>query len=164
MCCVRPSFVVTFYGQFLLVQPTAKLMADYRLVLSSTYDECRRLQDFLEVMAEREGFSSGFLQELHLVVKEAFVNAVRHGNRGNREKNVCLSLESFSSDLSRELLIDISDCGSGFAIHDVDDPRDPDHVMKSSGRGIFLIRSYAEILDQQSDENGCSLRLRMRPY
>ncbi len=139
-------------------------MADYRLMLSSTYDECRRLQDFLEVMAEREGFSSGFLQELIVVVKEAFVNAVRHGNRGNSEKNVCLFFESLSRDLSKELLIDISDCGSGFAIHDIDDPREPDHVMKSSGRGIFLIRAYAEILDQQCNEKGCRLRLRMRPY
>lgn len=139
-------------------------MAAYNLLLSSSYDECPKLQDFLEVMSEREGFSSGFLQELLLVVKEAFVNAVRHGNAGNSEKHVCISFESFHKDFSRTLLIDVSDCGSGFAIHDIDDPRDPDLVMKSSGRGIFLIRAYAEILDQDCSENGCKLSLRMRPY
>ncbi len=139
-------------------------MSAYNLVLSSSFDECRKLEDFLEVMSEREGFSEAFLLELEFVVKEAFINAVIHGNAGNSEKNVCLSFESFQKDFSRTLLIDVSDCGSGFAIHDIDDPRDPDLVMKSSGRGIFLIRAYAEILDQDCSENGCKLSLRMRPY
>ncbi|MCW8797044.1 MAG: ATP-binding protein, partial [Chlorobium sp.] len=55
-------------------------MPVYDLKLASSFDECGKLRDYLAVMADREGFSQAFFEELELVVKEAFVNAVRHGN------------------------------------------------------------------------------------
>ena len=139
-------------------------MAAYNLLLSSSYDECRKLQDFLEVMAEREGFSEAFLRELGFVVKEAFVNAVRHGNSGKKAATVNLEFESLLDNGGRTLIIEIADSGSGFAMHEIADPTCSSLLMKSSGRGVFLIQAFAEIIGQECEENGWRLRLKMKPY
>ena len=139
-------------------------MAAYNLLLSSSYDECRKLQDYLEVMSEREGFSKAFLQELTIVVKEAFVNAVKHGNAGNNADAVSLGFELRRDNDDRSLMIEVADSGSGFAIHEIDDPTRSGSLMKSSGRGVFFIRAFAEIVGQELDEEGWRLRLKMRPY
>lgn len=139
-------------------------MAAYNLLLSSSYDECRKLQDYLEVMSEREGFSKAFLQELLIVVKEAFVNAVQHGNAGNHADAVSLFFESRHDNDGMSLMIEVADSGSGFAIHEIDDPTRSVSLMKSSGRGVFFIRAFAEIVGQECDEEGWRLRLKMRPY
>ncbi len=139
-------------------------MATYTLQLISHVDECRALHDYLVVLAEREEFSQEFLYELELVVKEAFVNAVRHGNSGNEAATVNLRVESLREDSGRILLIEVADSGKGFAIHEIDNPTAPSLLMKSSGRGVFLIRAFAEIIGQERDEEGWRLRLKMMPY
>ncbi|WP_294344085.1 ATP-binding protein [Prosthecochloris sp.] len=136
----------------------------YKLLLSSSYDEFRKLHDFLEAMSEREGFSEAFLQELTFVVKEAFVNAVKHGNTGNEASVVGLGFESLRDGNTRTLLIEVADAGNGFAVHEIHDPTSPGLLMEPSGRGIFLMRAFAEIIGQEKFENGWKLHLRMRPY
>jgi anti-sigma regulatory factor (Ser/Thr protein kinase) len=136
----------------------------YNLLLSSSYDEFLKLQDFLEVMSEREGFSEEFFQELSFVVKEAFVNAVKHGNAGNKAAVVGLGFESLREPDARTLFIEVADAGSGFAVHEIHDPTSPGLLMEPSGRGVFLMRAFAEIIGQEKFENGWKLHLRMRPY
>ena len=164
--CVQSSFVVTFQRQKTRMKKKncAVFMAAYNLLLSSSYDECRKLQEYLEVMSEREGFSKAFLQELLIVVKEAFVNAVRHGNAENKAATVNLGFESLLDNDGKSLMIEVADSGSGFAMHEIDDPTRSGLLMKSSGRGVFLMRSFAEVIGQEKVEDGFKLRLRMRPY
>lgn len=139
-------------------------MAAYNLLLSSSYDEFGKLLDFLEVMSDREGFGEAFLHELEFVVKEAFVNAVKHGNSENEAATVNLCFESLSDNGGRALLVEVADCGNGFAIHEIDDPTNPQLLMRESGRGVFLMRAFADIVGQERDENGWRLKLKMRPY
>ena len=139
-------------------------MPVYDLQLASSFDECQKLHDYLEVMAEREDFSIVFLRELEFVVKEAFVNAVRHGNGEDKAATVNLHFEHVNDNGRRTLLVEVADSGSGFAVHEIDNPTTSSLLMKSSGRGVFLMRAFAEVMDQECGENGCRLRLRMRPF
>ena len=139
-------------------------MPVYDLQLASSFDECQKLHDYLEVMAEREDFSIAFLRELEFVVKEAFVNAVRHGNGEDKAVAVNLHFEHVNDNGGRTLLVEVADSGDGFAIHEIDNPTTPPLLMKSSGRGVFLMCAFAEVMGQESDEDGWRLRLRMRPF
>ena len=139
-------------------------MTAYNLLLSSSYDECRKLQEFLGVMTDREGYSEAFLHELEFVVKEAFVNAVKHGNGEDKAAAVNLRFEHVSENGGQALFVEVADSGSGFAIHEIDNPTSQSLLMKSSGRGVFLMRAFAEIVGQESDEDGWRLRLKMRPF
>ena len=139
-------------------------MTAYNLLLSSSYDECQKLQEFLDVMTDREGYSEAFLHELEFVVKEAFVNAVKHGNGEDKAAAVNLRFEHVSENGEQALFVEVADSGSGFAVHEIDNPTSQSLLMKSSGRGVFLMRAFAEIVGQESDEDGWRLRLKMRPF
>ncbi|MGH9941297.1 MAG: ATP-binding protein [Pyrinomonadaceae bacterium] len=72
---------------------------------------------------------------LFIALDEAFVNAVKHGNR-----NDPLKLVRITADLSaQEARFTIEDQGEGFKINEIPDPLDPTNLFKTSGRGVLLI-------------------------
>ncbi|ARM30765.1 ATP-binding protein [Prosthecochloris sp. HL-130-GSB] len=139
-------------------------MSSYHLRLPSSIDACRPLFEFVMMMSDQERFDSCFASELALVVKEAFVNAVIHGNR---ECPHCFVHLAFSVEQVRGrkvLYADISDEGEGFFLHEVPDPRLSFRLMEPSGRGLLFISSYAEITGLRKDCNGSTLSLLLYPY
>jgi len=52
----------------------------------------------------------------------------------------------------------------GFNPDELPDPLDPQNLFRLSGRGIYIIRSIAEIIALERDGNGSVLKLRYRPY
>ena len=61
-------------------------------------------------------------------VREAVANAVKHGNQQNPDKKVEVD---FSVD-GEELIIEVHDEGGGFKPEEVDDPLEPENMLKSS--------------------------------
>jgi CheY-like chemotaxis protein len=72
---------------------------------------------------------------LFVALDEAFVNAVKHGNRNDSSKLVRITAELSS----KEARFTIEDEGDGFDVHEIPDPRDPENLFKTSGRGVLLI-------------------------
>ncbi|HEV3468213.1 MAG TPA: ATP-binding protein [Pyrinomonadaceae bacterium] len=94
---------------------------------------------------------------LFIALDEAFVNAVKHGNRGDHRK-----LVRITADLSaKEARFTIEDEGEGFDVSDIPDPRDPSNLFKTSGRGVLLIYN---IMDEvEYNERGNRLTMVKRP-
>src|SRR5688500_570259 len=88
---------------------------------------------------------------------EAFVNAVKHGNKQDANK-----LVRITADLSsQEARFTIEDEGEGFDVATIPDPRDPENLFKTSGRGVLLIYN---IMDQvEYNERGNRLTMVKRP-
>jgi CheY-like chemotaxis protein len=72
---------------------------------------------------------------LFVALDEAFVNAVKHGNLNDPSKLVRITAELSP----KEARFTIEDEGDGFALHEIPDPRDPENLFKTSGRGVLLI-------------------------
>ncbi len=72
---------------------------------------------------------------LFIALDEAFVNAVKHGNRHDHTKFIRISAE-LSADEAR---FTVEDEGEGFNVADVPDPCDAENLFKTSGRGVLLI-------------------------
>ncbi len=90
---------------------------------------------------------------LFIALDEAFVNAVVHGNRNERNKLVRVSAELTAN----EARFTIEDEGEGFDMRNVPDPRDPANLFKTSGRGVLLIHN---IMDEvQYNERGNRLTM-----
>jgi len=70
-----------------------------------------------------------------VALDEAFVNAVKHGNRYNHEKLVRITADISS----REARFAVEDEGEGFDVTQIPDPLDPANLFKTSGRGVFLM-------------------------
>jgi CheY-like chemotaxis protein len=94
---------------------------------------------------------------LFIALDEAFVNAVKHGNKQDPSK-----LVRITADLSaREARFTIEDEGEGFSVNDIPDPRDPANLFRTSGRGVLLIYN---IMDEvMYNERGNSLTMIKRP-
>jgi anti-sigma regulatory factor (Ser/Thr protein kinase) len=118
------------------------------------------LYDFVMSIAESEEYSNEFIDALQLSIKEAFVNAVRHGNRDRDDLTVTCSFEVAVNSLK----VSIRDCGKGFNPDDLPNPCDTPDLLKKSGRGVHIIRSIAEIIGIECDADGSTLMLRYIPY
>src|SRR5258708_736742 len=71
---------------------------------------------------------------LFVALDEAFVNAVKHGNRNDPGKLLRVTAELSS----REAIFTVEDEGDGFNVREIPDPPDPAHLFKSSGHGCLL--------------------------
>ena len=94
-------------------------------------------------MAEQCGLSQETRFGIDLAVREAIVNAIRHGNRFDAAKQVTLSFES----TPERLTITVRDEGEGVDIAKVPDPLVGENLFKSSGRGLLLIRTFMDKVD-----------------
>ncbi|HEV7891222.1 MAG TPA: ATP-binding protein [Pyrinomonadaceae bacterium] len=94
---------------------------------------------------------------LFIALDEAFVNAVKHGNRHDHQK-----LVRITADIStKEARFTIEDEGEGFDVTGIPDPRDPENLFKTSGRGVLLIYN---IMDEvEYNERGNRLTMVKRP-
>jgi len=77
---------------------------------------------------------------IEMAVREIVINAIRHGNQYNLDKQVRIK---FSFD-AYKFEVQVQDQGTGFDFEHLPDPCDPSNLLKSSGRGIFLVRSFMD--------------------
>jgi serine/threonine-protein kinase RsbW len=94
---------------------------------------------------------------LFVALDEAFVNAVKHGNKHDLTKMVRITAELSAN----EARFTVEDEGEGFAVQEIPDPCDPENLFKASGRGVLLIYN---IMDEvQYNERGNRLTMVKRP-
>lgn len=135
-------------------------MSHHEIVLSGEYSQYTRLHSFIASFAAIKGYTPSFLDALQLSVKEAFVNAVKHGNREDHALTVTCALSIDGAFLD----VYITDCGKGFDPDTVADPLESSNLLKLSGRGLCIIKSVAEIIKVECNEDGSTQMLRYIPY
>ncbi len=74
-----------------------------------------------------------------VAITEAVNNAINHGNKLDENKTVEIKIEATVNTID----ISVKDQGEGFEIDKLDDPRTPENLLKSSGRGVFIIKTLA---------------------
>ena len=125
-------------------------------VLDSTLESVDQAERLTLELARESGFGEEDLDRIGMSVRECMVNAVVHGNRYNAKKKVRLSL----SRTPRRLTIRIADQGEGFDPASVPDPTEPENILKTSGRGIFLMRSFMDEVEWSArPEGGTTVRM-----
>jgi serine/threonine-protein kinase RsbW len=131
-----------------------------RIEFGSAFD----MLDFVQVVSDHVGRMAGLDEDsLHWVsvaVRESVVNAIKHGNKNDESKRVVVEFTPMPLDEPEELIIRVQDEGEGFDPEDVADPLAPENILKSSGRGIFLIRSFMDDVQlQRGKVRGMEVRM-----
>jgi serine/threonine-protein kinase RsbW len=131
-----------------------------RIEFGSAFD----MLDFVQVVSDHVGRMAGLDEDaLHWVsvaVRESVVNAIKHGNKHDESKRVVVEFTPLPIDEPEELVIRVKDEGEGFDPEEVADPLAPENILKSSGRGIFLIRSFMDDVQlQRGKERGMEVRM-----
>jgi serine/threonine-protein kinase RsbW len=119
-------------------------------LLDSTLESVDQAEELVMAAAGRAGFDEDDLMRIGLSVREGMVNAIVHGNRYNADKKVRFSV----TQTPEHLTIVIADEGEGFDFEGLPDPLAPDNLLRTSGRGIFLIRSFMDAVELKRLENG----------
>ena len=137
-----------------------------RLEFTSAFE----MLDFVQVVSDHVSRSVGLDEDsLHWVsvaIRESVINAIKHGNRNDANKHVFVEFETTAHVEASVLMIRVRDEGEGFDPETVANPLAPENLLKSGGRGIFLIRSFMDdVRLQRAPEGGMEIRMvkRLQP-
>jgi serine/threonine-protein kinase RsbW len=106
------------------------------------------------------GLDEDGIHWIGVAVRESVINAIKHGNREDHKKLVTVEF-SFTPVAAPEALeVRVLDQGEGFDPEEVADPLAPENILKSSGRGIFFMRSFMDdVTLRRGDEGGMEVRM-----
>lgn len=126
-----------------------------RLVFRTHFD----MLDFVQVVSDELGKLVGFDGEaihwLGVAVRESVINAIKHGNREDEDKLVTVEFGLAPAAEPTRLTVRVVDQGDGFDPVDIADPLAPENLLKSSGRGVFFMRSLMDAVDiRRAPEGG----------
>jgi serine/threonine-protein kinase RsbW len=121
----------------------------------STLETVDNAEQTASRIASETGFGEDEVMQIAMAVREAAVNAVLHGNAYDPAKKVELEFERTSDDL----VITIRDQGKGMDMAKIPDPLAPENLLKTSGRGIFLIRSFMDDVQITPSQAGTEIKL-----
>jgi serine/threonine-protein kinase RsbW len=123
--------------------------------LDSTLESVNTAENTAEQMAAKAGFDDEERHKISMAVREAAVNAVLHGNSYDPGKKMRVAFEN----TGEALVITISDEGPGLTENELPDPLSPENLLKQSGRGIFLIRSFMDEVHFRTLQPGTEITL-----
>ena len=123
--------------------------------MDSTLETVDNAEQAASRIASEAGFNDEEVMQISMAVREAAVNAVLHGNAYDPEKKVKVD---FETNL-RDLVITIRDQGKGLDLNRIPDPLAPENLLKTSGRGIFLIRSFMDEVQIHPSHTGTEIKL-----
>jgi serine/threonine-protein kinase RsbW len=106
-------------------------------------------------IAELVSLSEDDKENVAIAVTEAVANAIFHGNRGAKEKNVYIRFV-----VTKKLLkIHVRDEGKGFEPEKIKNPLDPENLLKESGRGVFIVKMLMDDVKFEFSEQGTTVIL-----
>ena len=111
---------------------------DFAVSISSDTSLGHEIQERIINVLESQSYSDHDLFGVRLALEEALVNAIKHGNGMDPDKQVHIDCR-FEVDRVR---IVIEDEGGGFDVEAVPDPTADENLDKPGGRGIMLMRSF----------------------
>jgi serine/threonine-protein kinase RsbW len=101
-------------------------------------------------IAEAAGFGDEDVHKFGMAVREGVINAYNYGNRQDRRKKIHLAVE-FEPE---RMIIHVLDEGGGFELHEVPDPLAEENLLRTSGRGLFLMRAFMDDLTVRRGPTG----------
>jgi len=131
------------------------LIKSYQKIVNSDPNLIPEVNDFLLDILKILNIDKNLLANLNLAISEGLSNAMVHGNKLDPKKNVTILLNWFSDRIE----ISIKDCGSGFNPDEVPDPTNPENLLKDSGRGIYIMRSFINEVKYNFTNSGTELVL-----
>lgn len=128
-------------------------MTALKIEIPSLSENIRIVESFIDNVKDRFNIDDDIYGNIMVSVTEAVNNAIKHGNKSDKNKNVTLSV-TCEENLMRFI---IQDEGNGFDIESLPDPTAPENLDKLSGRGIFLMKHLAD--EVKHSDNGTKTEL-----
>ncbi len=129
------------------------------VTLETLLDSISLAEDIGVSVASAAGFDEDDCHKIGMSVREGVINAFRYGNASQRGKKIYLTFEL----APEKMVVRVLDEGKGFNLADVPDPLAEENLLKTSGRGIFLMRAFMdEFAIQRGPQGGAEVVMAKR--
>ena len=98
------------------------------------------VHEMAERLAREARFDASAALNIGLAVREAVINAIKHGNGMDPRRTVEVEFERKGGTFR----VRVRDQGAGFDWDQPIDPRDADNIHRTSGRGIFFMKHFVD--------------------
>jgi len=112
----------------------------YTLQLPSKEESITQLETLIESIADKYNISEDTFANMMTCLNEAFINAIKHGNKLDPNKKVIINAEVDA----KRVIWTITDEGEGFDYTHLADPTAPENLENLTGRGVFIIKHLAD--------------------
>ncbi|MBQ9469614.1 MAG: ATP-binding protein [Bacteroidales bacterium] len=113
------------------------------VIMPSNLETISNVERIVDEISEQVGVPQDLYGKILIATIEAVNNAISHGNNFAPDKHVkvgfCVKDNLFT--------ITVEDDGNGFNPAAIPDPTAPENIEKISGRGVFIMRQYADTLE-----------------
>jgi serine/threonine-protein kinase RsbW len=113
------------------------------LHIKSSTENLRKVEKFVDDLSLELILSDEIYGNLLVATLEAANNAIVHGNNGDPDKDVYISIDKTKS----EVILIVKDQGNGFDYKSIPDPTAPENIEKINGRGVFLMRRLSDRIE-----------------
>ena len=128
----------------------------FELTVPSRLEEMTAVHALVDEAMKEYQLSEDLAHWIELTISESMINAIQHGNKCDPAKKATLRISSDGEAIE----VIVEDQGKGFELTDVADPTDVENLLKPSGRGILIIRSFMDEVDlSRREDGGCRLRM-----
>lgn len=110
------------------------------LTLESNFKSVEVAEEFLHSVMDDSPLEDAESHRVEMAVRESVINAIQHGNHCDESKKVELEINLTPTQLT----IFVRDEGQGFDAASIPNPLEENNILKTSGRGIFIIRSFMD--------------------
>jgi len=115
-------------------------MNSIKIEIPSLTENIRIIESFIDNAKDRFNLNDDIYGNIMVAITESVNNAIKHGNKFRKDKNVKLSLTLNDNTLKFQ----VEDQGEGFDYENLPDPTAPENLDKPSGRGIFLMKQLSD--------------------
>lgn len=108
------------------------------------------VDSFLEGTLRGCGVDESLIADVAISVSELVNNAIFHGNKGQQEQTVKVSINCNE----KKITVSVADQGSGFDASNIADPVADENLLKEVGRGIFIVKSLMDSVATKVTDEG----------
>ena len=124
------------------------------LSFPSIFQNISYAEKIIDILSAKVNISEEIYGNILLSLSETINNAIVHGNKFDKEKQVTVNFRYNN----KSLIIEIQDEGDGFDPNEIADPTQQENVEKLYGRGVFIIISLSDKVEFEYD-NGQIIRM-----
>jgi serine/threonine-protein kinase RsbW len=126
------------------------------ITINSDIEKLRVVETLVDTLSKKLGIPDEVYGKILISTVEAVNNAILHGNKGDVKKLVTVN---FTAD-GNIFDVTVTDQGEGFKYDTLPDPTDPANIENLHGRGVFIMRSLADMIEYNEAGNEVKMSFR----
>ena len=125
----------------------------YQVVFPSHIKYLHEIEQLTTEITKELNFTEEDRDDLSIVITELFNNALHHGNRDDESKKIVITFKV----INKGLQISVQDEGQGFRREKIRNPLAKENILKTSGRGLFLVEQLVDKISYNISSKGSEI-------